>query len=332
MNRSLSMLAIATLVACGGSITSNGSTKTTLDSSTPDNASTIAGFPVGTYGPCSTFDTPNTLGGSGGTITLSESDDVLVATFSGTPAGSLDFEETSSTSATIRPAGQSIIGGWTECGGIVDQAGGIADPAPGTAPLILTGATLTYNASMLFLSMVGNVDVGDGSDCSGGPLSAFVTCPGNRDGGEDARASEIGDNTDSKADAALIHFPVGVYQCTSALDTYHSAAGGNGTLTVTQSGTMVTATYAGDYAAKGTLEFVPTSDGSANPAPGQTFEVFSCAITFPPTSKLDTETVTSGSLTFESDMLFLSILGMPQDDSACNGASATLTLICDNKS
>jgi hypothetical protein len=149
-------------------------------------------------------------------------------------------------------------------------------------------------------------------------------------GSEDARASETGDHTDSNADAAPIHFHVGVYQCQSDLQTYHAGAGGSGTLAVTQSGTMVTATYTGDYAAKGTLELVPTTDGSANPAPGQTFEVLACAI--PPTTKFDTETVTSASLTFESDMLFLTIIGAPQDDSACNGEPATLTLTCDNKS
>jgi hypothetical protein len=93
---------------------------------------------------------------------------------------------------------------------------------------------------------------------------------------------------------------------------------------------MVTATYTGDYDAKGKLEFVPTTDGSANPTPGQTFEVLACAI--PVTTALDTETVTSGSLTFESDMLFLSIIGTPTDDSACNGASATLALTCDRSS
>jgi hypothetical protein len=115
--------------------------------------------------------------GGDGTIILSESDGVLVAKLSGTPTGSLDFEKTSDTSATIHPAGQSIVGGWTECGGGADEAGAIADPVPGTAPLVLTGATLTYNASTLFLTMVGNVDVRKDSDCSGGTLSASVTCP-----------------------------------------------------------------------------------------------------------------------------------------------------------
>jgi hypothetical protein len=158
------------------------------------------------------------------------------------------------------------------------------------------------------------------------------TLPGSGGGGEDARASETGDHTGSNADAAPIHFPVGVYQCQSDLQTYHKGAGGSGTLTVTQSGSTVTARYAGDYAAKGTVEFVPTTDGSANPAPGQTFEVLSCAIAIPPTTGFDTETVTSGSLTYESDMLFLSIIGTPQDDSACNGTSAALTLTCDDKS
>jgi hypothetical protein len=154
------------------------------------------------------------------------------------------------------------------------------------------------------------------------------TFPGSGGRGEDGGANETGDHT---ADAAPIHFPVGVYQCESDLQTYHKGAGGSGTLTVTQSGTTVTATYTGDYAAKGTVEFVPTTDGSANPAPGQTFDVLSCAIAIPPASTLETETVTSGSLTFESGVLFLSIIGTPRDDSACNGTPATLTLTCNDK-
>jgi hypothetical protein len=163
-----------------------------------------------------------------------------------------------------------------------------------------------------------------------------MTCP--RDvpdsggGAADAGAGETGDEAGSKADAASIHFAVGVYECQSDVQAYHSAAGGSGTLTVTQSGTTVTTTYAGDFAAKGTLEFVPTSDGSANPAPGQTFDVYSCAITIPPTTTLDTETVTSGSLSFESGRLFLTIIGAPRDDSACNGTPTALTLMCETKS
>jgi hypothetical protein len=167
--------------------------------------------------------------------------------------------------------------------------------------------------------------------------SALAACGGEALGGsgggtEDAHAGDAGGHTGSNADAAPIHFPVGVYSCQSDVDVYHTGASGGGTLTVTQSGTTVTTTYAGDYAAKGTVEFVPTSDGSANPAPGQTFEVISCAIPVPSASGLDTETVTSGSLTFESETLFLSIIGTPQNDSACHGTSATLTLTCATKS
>jgi hypothetical protein len=177
MSRPLSILAVAALVACGGN-TNDGSSNTEPDSGgASDDASTTASFPLGKYGPCALSDSPNTLGGSGGTITLSESDGVLVTKLSGTPTGSLDFEPTSGTSATIHPAGQSIVGSFTECGGGANESGAISDPSPGTATLVLTGATLTYNASTLFLTMVGNVDVKDGSGCFGGPLSATVTCP-----------------------------------------------------------------------------------------------------------------------------------------------------------
>ena len=74
-------------------------------------------------------------------------------------------------------------------------------PTPGT--LVLSGGALSYDASTLFLTMVGNVDVPDGSVCAGGGLSVAVFCP-SQDAGEPGDAG-------SNADAAPIDFPVGVY-------------------------------------------------------------------------------------------------------------------------
>jgi hypothetical protein len=88
----------------------------------------------------------------------------------------------------------------------------------------------------------------------------------------------------------------------------------------------VTAVYTGDYAAAGTLELVVTTDGSANPKPGQTFQTMSCLI--PSSQSLDTDDVTAGSLTLDGTSLFLEVIGTPQNDSACNGAPVHLALTC----
>ena len=69
-------------------------------------------------------------------------------------------------------------------------------------------------------------------------------------------------------------FPTGVYACSSTLsaagtyggESFESVAGGTGVLTVTQSGAVVTAAYAGDLFVTGTLRFVATTDSSAEPA------------------------------------------------------------------
>ena len=149
-------------------------------------------------------------------------------------------------------------------------------------------------------------------------------------GGQGTGAGEEGDagtGLGSHVDAAVPRFAaVGAYQCSSELQEYHTGAGGNGTLTLHQTGDVVTAVYTGDYAAKGTLELVVTTDGSANPKPGQTFQTIPCLI--PSSPSLDTEDVTAGSLTLDGTSLFLEVIGTPQNDSACDGAPAHLALTC----
>ncbi len=137
---------------------------------------------------------------------------------------------------------------------------------------------------------------------------------------------DAGGGLGSRADAAPPQFPVGIYQCTSDLQEYHSGAGGNGTLTLYQAGDVLTATYTGDYAAAGTIELVVTTDGSASPEPGQTFQTMSCAI--PSGTSLDDEDVTAGSLTLDGTDLFLELIGTATHDPACQGTPSHLALTC----
>jgi hypothetical protein len=172
----------------------------------------------------------------------------------------------------------------------------------------------------------------------GGALFSLAGCGSRTPAGEAGPGEADGaDRTNpdaapgAGADSAIPTFPVGVYHCTSDLAEYHSAAGGSGTLTVTQAGAVVTTTYAGDYVAAGALQFMVTTGTSANPvASGQTFGVIACAFTS--TSVLGQESVTSGSLTMDGVTLFLTIVGTLTNDNASADCpaeqTATLSLLC----
>jgi hypothetical protein len=134
-------------------------------------------------------------------------------------------------------------------------------------------------------------------------------------------------------------FPTGVFSCQSSLDasgtyqgeSYESVSGGTGTLTVTQSGRIVTAAYTADLFVSGTLEFVATTDGSAEPAAaGQTL-TFLCPAPFG-TMQSQGLSIASGSLTMDGTTLFLSFSGtaLPASPgpSACDGVKIPGTLTC----
>jgi len=134
-------------------------------------------------------------------------------------------------------------------------------------------------------------------------------------------------------------FPTGVFSCQSSLqasgtyqgESYESVSGGTGTLTVTQSGRVVSAAYTGDLFVSGTLEFVATTDGSAEPAAaGQTL-TFLCPAPFG-TMQSQGLSIASGSLTMDGTTLFLSFSGTATPaspgPSACDGVTIPGTLTC----
>jgi hypothetical protein len=134
-------------------------------------------------------------------------------------------------------------------------------------------------------------------------------------------------------------FPTGVFSCQSSLSaagtyqgtSYDAVSGGNGTLTVTQSGRVVTAVYADDLFVNGTLAFVATTDRSAEPAAaGQTL-TFLCPAPFGMMQSQDLS-IASGSLTMDGTTLFLSFSGTATPaspgPSACDGVKIPGTLTC----
>ncbi len=175
----------------------------------------------------------------------------------------------------------------------------------------------------------------------------LVGCGGRTGVLEDARA-DAGATLDGGSPSASLEggpdatptFPTGAYACSSTLSAtgtyqgthFESVAGGDGTLTVTQSGDVVTAAYTGDLFVSGTLRFDATTDSTAEPAAsGQTL-TFTCFSPFGGTPPPQTLAVTSGTLTMDGSTLFLSATGMAQPatptPTACDGLSIPVTLTC----
>ncbi len=152
--------------------------------------------------------------------------------------------------------------------------------------------------------------------------------------------ADLGSSASTSApDAAPPVFPTGVYACDASLEvagTYQNekfvaVEGGNGTLTVTQSGVVVTAGYTGDKFLSGSLRFDATTDSSADPVEGDQSLTFTCFAPFPQISTLQPLSVVSGSLTVDGNTLFLSFVGVaePTDvPTVCDGLRVPGTLTC----
>jgi hypothetical protein len=142
----------------------------------------------------------------------------------------------------------------------------------------------------------------------------------------------------SQPDAASPSFPTGIYSCESSLSiagTYQgmhwtAVGGGNGTLAVTQAGSVVTAAYTGDSFVSGTMTFTVTSPGSAEPTTtaDETMNVL-CLI--PGDGPMQSTSIAAGTLTMDGTTLFLSFSGTMQpgtEASACDGLTVPGTLTC----
>jgi hypothetical protein len=142
------------------------------------------------------------------------------------------------------------------------------------------------------------------------------------DDGLDAGSADTSEETPT--------FPVGVYSCTSDLGTANSGAGGTGALALTQTGAVVTASYAGDIFVSGALQFEVTTESSAEPAvPGQSLSVLCTEPNAPPEDD-EPLTLASASLTIDGTAVFLSFKGTFNANGACEGVVLTGTLVCTN--
>ena len=189
----------------------------------------------------------------------------------------------------------------------------------------LGAGSLTYNGGTLFLSVVGSaepLDAGGGCTNPGGPAAFLVLCTGNAAAG----------GSDAGADAgALASNFVGTYACLSSIGEYgpgiQALSGDNGTLTVTQTGGVLTAAYTNDVLVTGSLQFVPVSATAAAPAvPNETMQVMCDSVTTGPLlMSLMSLSVTSSTLALEGTRVFLAFT----TGNACDGAPLTVSLVCD---
>jgi len=265
-----------------------------------------------------------------GSVTLDQSGSVLTVSYGGDGGvfdATLNFTQTSATSATLVP-GQEVDGISVPCAPL--------QFAPSVAKL--ESGSLTFNAGTLFLSVEGTdeaVDAGAGCSNPGGQASVLITCRG------DAGAPAGG--IDAGSDAASLGSDfVGAYTCTSSVvnskaapSGYDSVDGENawnpmGKLTITETGGVLTATYANDSYVEGSLQFVATTQGAAVPATtNQTMQVV-CNNPYAPTGNPSPSSlpVTSSTLTIDGSYVVLSFAGDMTSSSSCPGAETFVTLLC----
>lgn len=337
--------------ACGG--IDSGSPKTGDSSNDAGTTDDGGSFPLGTYSDCQWLLTGGTFeqASSPATLTLAPICDAsgcsassVVASFrSGQTTATLTMRATSDSSATLSGPGQGFPGEWGFCGGGAVQRGdggvAIADPAPTGATLSTTSAELAVDQGTAFLQLEGPViDVQGSPGCPpdtppADGLSALLVCD---------VSSGRGAGSVRGPSATTSRFVTGAYACDSTAASVvsyegtedHSTIGGAGTLTLTASGSSLRAVYSGDTNATGTLDFVVTSDSSANPVPGQTITV-GCGAIDPTTSAQVTAptpaAVGAAALTTDGKALYLTFFSKTPGGGTCANQTAKTVLVCKPK-
>ena len=113
----------------------------------------------------------------------------------------------------------------------------------------------------------------------------------------------------------------------------NASSGGNGTLTLTQTGAEVTAVYSGDPSVAGTLRLVATTATTAGAEANQSLTA-PCTVPISigpeggPSPTPVTLPIGAGSLAVAGSTLFLSFTGTMDASSSCPGALFAASLIC----
>jgi hypothetical protein len=288
-----------------------------------DRTSPVPQFPVGTYSTCASGFAgptgnvfPNPTGfEAGATLTVTQSGSTVTATYVdfNHVSTSFDFEVTAPTSGRLAAGGQTVKTLIGQC--VLGPRQFASFPTTLTANV----GTLTYASGTALLSVEGTVAGKGACGEHSEPSKTFWVVCGD---GPTAPPSE----TTAPTGASL---PVGTYSCQSQVEAEQnnefSASGDHGTLTLTQTGSVVTAKYSGDWALEGTLDLDVTSDTSATAASGQ-----SMATPCPagPYQSPEPMPVTAASLVVDGSALLLSFAGTMGASAPCAGALEAGTLYC----
>jgi hypothetical protein len=323
----------ATLVEDSGASSDSGTE--TLDASTPDTGdsdiapetdASVVSYTLCAYG-VSDPDNGVYLNVAGielgATLTLTQSGNVLTATYEDGTARSFTFEPTTSTSATLAPmAGQTVPGLAGLC------VLGPGDEFPFPATLSATAGTLTHDRGVVYLAIDGTLE-GDGGACGAesSPASYCVLC-GAADGGLPSFEAE-----DASTPAAP-ELSMGMFTCVTEVGSKDgntlSGGGATGTLNLTQVAGEVTAVYSGDSFVDGTLLFTATTATTAIGEPDQTLQV-SC---LGPTgmgggsAAPQTLSLASTSIAIAGSTVFVSFAGTMAASASCAGAVVAGSLVC----
>ena len=326
------MLLALLSMGCGGSLDSGGGSGG--GSVADSGASGTQAFPVGTYTTCAQGVHDNVINSagfqSGAVLTLAQSGDTLTATYvdQNGATSSFEFAQATSTTAALAPTGQTASGFSTMC------VQGPGDEGFYPAVMGAAAGALTYDQGMVFVTLDGGVQ-GDAGACGtqATPASFWLLCE-DRQGGAASPAPAGAATT-----ASAPQLPVGQYACSTQVETYDSvhginnyvAAGGNGTLTLTQTGADVTAQYTGDSTLAGTLLLTA---GTPTTASAQANQTLTAACDVPmgsggaPSQTPGPLPIAAGSLAVVGSTLILSFAGTADARSSCSGAQMAGSLIC----
>lgn len=299
------------------------------------DAGTPIDFPVGTFGPCADGifdDDGNVFLRSTGALDSSSlqiarisgsTDGPVHATYAGggLPTLDLDFVPVTSAVGALAPSGQSAAG----FSGMCQLGIGVSNSEHFPATLRADSGSIVYSNGGVFLTPRGELSGGTGSKCP--PMRAntlvWVACGG---------------APQTKAAAVATFPPQGAFSCTSQIATVYEhdgmremvgSGGPSGTLVVSATSRIGTASYSGDKYLSGTFRFDAETAEVAH-ATGGSVAQMPCEVPFSSGTNLTLQAfdVESTALVVEGTNLVLGFRGTMAASSSCAGAKKSGVLVC----
>ncbi len=336
-----------TMVGCGAATGFPDGTTTVVDAGggatgnvgeTGGGGTTSTAFPVGAYTRCAEGihnedgnDFLDVVGfASGAVLTLVESGETITATYVDEDgnARSYTFATTTSSSASLAPAGQTASG----FSGLCVQGPGDEGWFP--AAMTASTGTLTYDEGIVFVTLDGVLQ-GDGGACGTESThsSDWIVCD-IRQGGAPSPEPTLTPVT--------AQLPGRPYTCSAEIATYDDVdgemefvtSGETGTLELAQGATSVSARYTGESDLTAALTFTATTATTALAGAGQSV-MTPCTVPVAafggdgPSPTPVALPIDAASIAVDGETLFVSFAGTMDANSTCAGARMAVTLVCE---